>query len=46
MGPKEIHIGRVSVKECMDCHNVIPTKTGHEKIARCMMTSMMLFNKY
>ena len=35
---KQINIGRVSVKECMDCNALTPTKAGQEKITRCMMT--------
>ena len=37
METKQIDVGRVSVKECLDCNNMIPTKAGNEKIERCMM---------
>ncbi len=42
-GDKEINIGRVSVKMCMYCHDIRPTKSGKEKIARCMMRFMSMF---
>ena len=43
---KQINIERVSVKECMDCHKLNPTKVGQKKIERCMMTMafMTLFD--
>jgi len=43
LGPKQLNVERVSVKECMDCHTLKPTKAGEEKIARCAMTFMSLF---
>ena len=42
---KTINIQRVSVKECLECHYLHPTKAGKEKIERCMMTVMSLFEK-
>lgn len=42
MGEKQLNIGRVTVKECMDCHDVKPTKAGQEKVARCVMSFMLL----
>jgi hypothetical protein len=46
IGEKQVNVGRVSVKECMDCHALKPTKTGQNKIDRCMMTMafMTLFD--
>lgn len=44
MGEKQINVGRVSVRECMDCHTMKPTKAGQEKIGRCMMTFMLLMD--
>lgn len=44
MKNKQIHVGRVSVKQCLDCSTIMPTKAGKEKIARCMMNVMSLFN--
>lgn len=43
---KQINVGRVSVKECMNCHMLKPTKAGQNKIERCMMTMafMTLFD--
>lgn len=45
IGPKQLDIGRVSVRECMDCHTMIPTKAGQEKIARCTMSFMFLLDR-
>ena len=42
IGPKQLNVERVSVKECMDCHTLEPTKAGKEKIARCTMTFMQI----
>ena len=38
IGEKQVNVGRVSVRECIDCHTIKPTKTGQNKIDRCMMT--------
>lgn len=40
METRRIDVGRVSVQECMDCHNMKPTKAGQEKIERCVATLM------
>jgi YgiT-type zinc finger domain-containing protein len=40
---RQINIGRVSVQECENCHHLIPTKTGNEKINRCMATMATIF---
>jgi hypothetical protein len=45
VGEKQINIGRVSVKECMNCHVLEPTKAGQEKIGRCMMTFMSMLDE-
>jgi len=45
LGPKQLNVGRVSVRECMDCHAMTPTKAGQEKIARCTMSFMMLLDR-
>jgi len=42
IGPKQLNVERVSVKECMDCHTLKPTKTGQEKIERCMIAFMQM----
>jgi hypothetical protein len=42
---KQINVGRVSVTECMDCHALIPTKAGLEKLGRCMMTFMSILGE-
>ncbi len=44
VGTKQINVQRVSVKECMDCHFIKPTKAGQDKIERCMMMYMSLLN--
>lgn len=38
IGEKQINVERVSVRECLDCHALIPTEKGDEKIKRCMMS--------
>ena len=45
MDKKQINVGRVSVRECMDCHAVIPTKAGLDKLGRCMMTFMSILGE-
>lgn len=42
---KQLNIGRVSVRECMDCHDIKPTQAGEEKIARGTMTFMSLLDR-
>jgi len=44
IGEKQLDIHRVSVKECMECHHLMPTKAGQDKIERCMMTFMSLLD--
>ena len=39
---RQIIIGRVAVRECDNCHHLIPTKAGSEKISRCMATMTQL----
>lgn len=45
IGAKQLNINRVSVRECMDCHIMLPTKAGQEKIARCTMSCMFLLDR-
>jgi YgiT-type zinc finger domain-containing protein len=40
---RQINIGRVAVQECDNCHHLIPTKAGSEKVNRCMATMAQLF---
>ena len=40
---RQINIGRVSVQECENCHHLVPTKAGSEKISRCMGTIAAMF---
>ena len=42
LGEKKLTIGRVWVRECLDCNVIEPTKAGQEKIARGMMAFMEL----
>ena len=42
IGERKIVVGRVSVRECLDCNHKEPTKAGKEKIARAMMAFMGL----
>jgi len=43
MGEKQINIQRVSVRECLDCHALMPTVAGQAKIERCMVSMLELF---
>lgn len=42
MGEKQLNVERVSVRECLDCHAIMPTEKGQEKIERSMMMFMSL----
>lgn len=42
MGEKKLTIGRVWVRECMDCNAMKPTNAGQEKIERNMVAFMTL----
>jgi len=43
---RQINIGRVAVQECDQCHHLIPTKAGEQKISRCMATiTHVLFDR-
>lgn len=42
---KQVNIGRVPVYECSNCQHLVPTKTGADKINRCMETMASLFFK-
>ncbi|TDA25605.1 MAG: hypothetical protein DSO00_08505 [Archaeoglobi archaeon] len=33
---KLINVGRVSVRECQQCHHLHPTEKGFEKLSRCL----------
>lgn len=46
MEEKQLNVERVSVRECMDCHALMPTKAGQEKITRCMMGVMMMLHRF
>ena len=45
IGEKQVNVGRVSVRECTDCHAIKPTDAGQAKIDRCMMTFMLLSSR-
>ena len=40
---KQLNVKRVSVKQCLDCHHLMPTLAGHKKIMRSMGAFMTLF---
>ena len=42
MGEKQLNIGRVWARECMDCNAITPIKAGQEKIERGMSAFMSL----
>ncbi len=44
LGAKQLDVGRVSVNECLDCQTLKPTKAGQEKIERCLVTFMSLWD--
>ncbi len=44
MGQKQIQVGLVAVKECLDCHYLVPTNAGKAKIARCLGTLLHVFD--
>jgi len=41
---KQLNIGRVSVRECLDCGALKPTRAGQEKIERNVVVFMSLLN--
>ena len=45
MEGKQIDIGRVSVRQCLDCLAIMPTEAGKEKIKRCMLMMFELLNR-
>jgi len=45
IGEKQINVGRVSVRECMDCHAMTPTEAGKEKLGRCIITFMSFLGR-
>lgn len=45
MAEKQIHIGRVSVRQCLDCLAIMPTEAGKEKIGRSMTLMLELLSK-
>lgn len=43
VGKRDIEVQRVSVRECLDCHTLMPTDVGQKKINRvrkCLWTSL------
>jgi hypothetical protein len=42
MGEKQVNIGRVWVRQCLDCNTMKPTKAGQQKINRNMLAFMEL----
>lgn len=43
---KQLNVGRVSVKQCLDCDTLMPTKAGKEKIERGLMAYMSLMIRH
>ena len=43
VGEKQINVGRVAVRECLDCHWFMPTPTGQSKIDRLLGTFFHIF---
>ena len=41
-GHQQINVGRVSLRECLECHHLMPTQRGQDKIPRCMATFVSL----
>lgn len=46
MAGKQLNIGRVSVRECLDCHTLVPTEVGKEKIARCTLSLVQMMAEH
>jgi len=44
IGEQQLHIRRVSVRECIDCHCMTPTKAGKEKIEMIVPTFISLIS--
>ena len=42
---RQMNVGRVSVRECIDCYSITPTKAGLEKIERCTSVFLDLLTK-
>jgi YgiT-type zinc finger domain-containing protein len=45
VGKRNIEVQRVSVRECLDCHTLMPTEVGQEKINRCTEVFVDLLRK-
>jgi hypothetical protein len=45
LGPRRVDVGRVAVKECLDCHHLMPTAAGKEKLNRCLGTLFHMFER-
>lgn len=43
---KQLNVNRTSVKECLDCSAMMPTKAGKEKIERAIMNFMTLMMRH
>lgn len=43
---KQLNVGRVSVRECLDCQAIMPTPAGKEKIDRAIMNFMTLMMRH
>lgn len=45
LGARRVEVGRVAVKECLDCHHLMPTAAGKEKLNRCLGTMFYMFER-
>jgi hypothetical protein len=43
---KQLNVGRVSVRECLDCYAMMPTEAGKEKIERAVEMFMSLMARH
>lgn len=43
---KQINVNRTSVKECLDCYAMTPTKAGKEKIEQAIMNFITLMMRH
>jgi len=45
LGERRVDVGRVAVKECLDCHHLMPTLAGKQKLDRCLGTLFHMFER-
>jgi YgiT-type zinc finger domain-containing protein len=46
VGKRDIEVRRVSLRECLDCHKLMLTEVGQEKVNRCREVFVDLLRKH